>query len=239
VRTLFIYLLPTQLPDIDLPLVSKILDFGPIKQIFFIFSIMVIINGNNLIDGVNGNLSFSNTFQLISIALLAMIVGDNVILQLVFILLIPLLVFTFFNFPFGKIFCGDAGAYLYGFAISGSIISLFGNNVALFSWSAILILLYPSLELLFSFIRKMILENGSPFEADAKHLHSLLFKFLNKRESKFNNSLVAMYLFPLTITPILSYFFYSDLFATLFTIISLCVLYVFINLFLLKKLHSN
>ena len=63
------------------------------KELFFMFSILVIINGNNLIDGVNGNLAFTNIIQLISVGLLAFIVGMIVIVQLSCLLLIPLISF--------------------------------------------------------------------------------------------------------------------------------------------------
>ena len=237
---LFMYLLPTNLPEIDFPVVNQILSFGFMKEIFFIFSILVIINGNNLIDGVNGNLALTNIIQLISIGLLAFIVGDDVIIQLTCLLLMPLIVFTLFNFPFGRIFCGDAGAYFYGFAISASVIYLFGTYDNLLSWNAILILVYPSIELLFSFIRKKFFENKSAFTADAKHLHSLSYRYMNKQNSKFsNNSVVTFYLLPFIGTPLLIYFLYEDIFAILFIIFLLIAIYIVMYLYLLNKLSKQ
>ena len=236
---LLIYLLPNNLPEIDFPLINQILSIGFMKEIFFIFSILVIINGNNLIDGVNGNLAFTNIIQLISVGLLAFMVGDDVIVQLSCLLLLPLIVFTLFNFPFGKIFCGDAGAYFYGFAISASVIYLFGTYDDLLSWNAILILIYPSLELLFSFIRKKFFENKSAFTADAKHLHSLIYRHMNKQNSKCsNNSVVTFYLLPFIGTPLLIYFLYEDIFAILFIIFLLVAIYIVMYLFLLNKLSK-
>lgn len=235
---LFIFLLPTKLPEIDFPLINKVLSISFIKEIFFIFSIMVIINGNNLIDGVNGNLAFTNIIQLISVALLAFIVGDEVIIQVTYLLLIPMFVFLLFNFPFGKIFCGDAGAYFYGFAISASVIYLFGKYDQLFSWNAVLILIYPSMELLFSFIRKKMFENKSPFTPDAKHLHSLVFRHVSKRMKLKNNSFVAICLLPLTTTPFLVYFYSDDIFSIIFSIFLIFVIYIMMYLYFLNKLNK-
>ena len=209
---LFMYLLPTNLPEIDFPFINQILSIGFMKEIFFIFSILVIINGNNLIDGVNGNLAFTNIIQLISVGLLAFMVGDDVIVQLSCLLLLPLIVFAVFNFPFGKIFCGDAGAYFYGFAISASVIYLFGTYDDLLSWNAILILIYPSIELLFSFIRKKFFENVSPFTPDTKHLHSLIFRFFDKQFRSFHNSFVVLFLLPFIFAPFVVFLFVNDLF---------------------------
>ena len=237
---LLIYLLPTNLPEIDFSLINQILSIGLIKEIFFIFSILVIINGNNLIDGVNGNLALTNIIQLISVGLLAFMVGDDVIVQLSCLLLLPLIVFTLFNFPFGKIFCGDAGAYFYGFAISALVIYLFGTYDDLLSWNAILILIYPSMELLFSFIRKKFFENKSTFTADAKHLHSLIYRYMNKQNSKSNNnSAVILYLLPLIVASLLTYFLYEDIFAILFVIFILFALYIMMYLYFLNKLSKQ
>ena len=234
---LFIFLLPTELPEIDLPLINQILTIDFMKEVFFIFSILVIINGNNLIDGVNGNLAFTNIIQLISLVMLAFMVGDDALVQLFCLLLIPLIVFALFNFPFGKIFCGDVGAYFYGFAISASVIYLFGTYDNLLSWCAILILIYPSIELLFSFIRKKLFENKSPFIADAKHLHSLIYRYLNKKNSALtNNSCVTVYLSPLILSPLITYLFYDDIFVIILAINIIFFMYVLSYLFISNKL---
>ena len=236
---LFIFMLPTNLPEIDFPVINQIISIGFMKELFFMFCILVIINGNNFIDGVNGNLAFTNIIQLISLALLASMLGDIVIAQLSFVLLIPLILFVLFNFPFGKIFCGDAGAYFYGFAISASAIYLFGTYDDLFSWNAILILIYPSIELLFSFIRKKFFEKKSAFTADAKHLHSLIFRDINKQNTRSNNnSVVIFYLLPFIAAPLLTYLIHEDIFAILFVIFVLFALYIIMYLYLLNKLSK-
>ena len=236
---LFVYLIPTHLPEIDFPFINQILSIGFMKKLFFMFSILVIINGNNLIDGVNGNLALTNIIQLISLSLLASILGDVVIAQLSFVLLIPLIIFALFNFPFGKIFCGDAGAYFYGFAVSALVIYLFGTYDDLLSWNANLILIYPSIELLFSFVRKKLFENKSAFTADAKHLHSLIYRYMNKLNSKCsNNSVVTFYVLPFSAGPLLTYLFYEDIFAILFVIFFIFALYIMMYLYLLNKLSK-
>jgi UDP-N-acetylmuramyl pentapeptide phosphotransferase/UDP-N-acetylglucosamine-1-phosphate transferase len=236
---LFIYLLPSNLPVIDFPLINQILSIGYMKEGFFIFSILVIINGSNLIDGVNGNLSMTSIIQFTSVGLLAFMVGDDVIVQLSCLLLLPLIIFTLFNFPFGKIFCGDAGAYFYGFSISASVIYLFGTNDDLLSCNAILILIYPSIELLFSFIRKKFFESKSAFAADAKHLHSLIYRYMKKQNLKItNNSVVIFFLLPFILSPLLTYFLYADIFSILLILFLSFGMYIIIYIYLLKKLYK-
>ena len=78
---------------------------------------MVVINGNNLIDGVNGNMALTNIIQLSVLTFFALAVNDSYISEVYLILIIPLVIFLIFNFPFGKVFSGDTGAYFYGFSV--------------------------------------------------------------------------------------------------------------------------
>lgn len=237
--SLFIFLLPTKLPEIDLPIANKIFSFTFSKEAFFIFSILVIMNGNNLIDGVNGNMALSNIVQLIVVALLAFSVNDNELVQISFILLIPLFIFLIFNYPFGKIFCGDAGAYFYGFSVSALAIYLYGANDNFLSWGAILILIYPSIELLFSFIRKRFFESKSPFVPDTRHLHSLVFNYFGKRFKGWNNSFVVFFLLPFIFAPIVLYFVSGDLFGILILIFLTFVFYIAVYLLLSKLITKK
>ena len=237
--SLFIFLLPTKLPEIDLPIANKIFYFTFAKEVFFIFSILVIMNGNNLIDGVNGNMALTNVVQLCVLALLAFNVNDNELIQISFILLIPLFIFLIFNYPFGKIFSGDAGAYFYGFAVSALVIYLFGMNGHLLSWGAILILIYPSIELLFSFVRKIFFENTSPFSADARHFHSLIFRYFDKHLKGLNNSLVVIFLLPFILTPLMANLFIDDIISLLLTIFIVFILYVIMYLFFLNLISKK
>ena len=98
---------------------------------------------------------------------------------------------------------GDLGAYFYGFVIGILIIYLFGKyHHLLATWTAVLILFYPCMELLFSFIRK-IRNNKSPFDPDNRHLHTLIYKQINKvyKKSTLANSLTTLSLFIFWIFP--------------------------------------
>ena len=232
--SLFIYLLPANLPEIDFPILNQVLSLFILKEIFFIFSILVIINGNNLIDGVNGNMALTNIVQLSVLALLASTINDTYMVEVCLILMLPLIIFLIFNFPFGKIFSGDVGAYFYGFALSATVIYLFGKHDHLLSWFAVLILVYPSIELLFSYVRKSFFENISPLSPDANHLHSLIFKYFVKKFKIFNNSYVVLPLLPFILSPFLVYVFVDDIVGILLSIFIFSVLYVIMYLLFLN-----
>jgi len=187
------------------------------------------MNGMNLIDGVNGLVGFTALFLLLAISIIAFNVGDMYIMNITILFAAPLIIFLFFNFPFGKVFVGDLGAYFYGFVIAILINYLFGKHNFLLTWAAVLLLFYPCMELLFSFIRK-IKNHKSPFDPDNKHLHSLIYKrfqVLNNPSS--SNSLTTLSLIYFWITPFLvSLIIPLDLLSTLGFILLLFISYIYI-----------
>ena len=224
----FFYLNPIEFPLIEIPYLGNLISIYPIGIIFFTFSILIIMNGMNLIDGMNGLFVFTALFQLLSLAIVANIFDDFEILNISFILSLPLILFLLFNFPFGKIFIGDLGAYFYGFAISLLTIYFFGKHQELLSWSAVLLLFYPSAELLYSYLRKII-NKQSPMHPDNEHLHSLIFNRLkkNKKTQSLSNTKTTLILsFFWIFPPILFVNYNENIFTTLLSIIVLSTLYI-------------
>jgi len=160
---------------------------------FFSFSVVVIMNGNNLIDGANGLMPMSSIFQCLSLLFLCIISGDLINMSRVLLILIPLLIFLIFNYPLGKIFMGDFGAYFIGFLVANMCIIFFAEHPEINTWNAVLILFYPAFELLFSIVRK-VSQNYDPTLPDPNHLHLKLFHCLNK--SITNNLIVNNLIMP-------------------------------------------
>ena len=235
--SIFFYINPVALPVIDIPYISQIISFYPVNILFFTFSIMVIMNGMNLIDGMNGLFGFSALTQLISILIIAFGKNDLLLVNLSIVLSLPLIIFLFFNFPFGKVFIGDFGAYFYGFVNSLLIIYLFGKYQDLLTWLAVVILIYPSIELLFSYIRKTI-KNKSPFAPDDIHLHTLIYKknFRKQNSSLLLNSKTTLILCVFWASPILFIILGNFQILSLFKFILLFMLfYVYLYFHYSKK----
>ena len=91
--------------------------------------------------------------------------------------------FIIFNFPKGKIFLGDGGAYLLGVFISISVIETSIANPSISPFYFCILLFYLFFEVFFSFFRKLIREKKSPMLPDKKHLHMLLYKILLKKNN--------------------------------------------------------
>lgn len=234
---IFLIFIPSQFPVIDIPYLKELVNLKLIGLAFYTFSMLVIINGNNLIDGVNGNMAITNSVQLLVLSILGLKAGDYEFSNLCILFSIPLVVFLFFNFPFGKIFMGDLGAYFYGFTLSGLVIYFFGKYDNFLSWNAVLILFYPAMELLFSFVRKKLFQKQSPLLPDVKHLHSLICRHLRNSKKTFNNNSYSLiFLFPFILISITSLSYYDELEGLLIILISGVFLYISMYLYVLKRL---
>lgn len=238
---IFFYINPIKFPVLDIPLLGVLINFYPVSIIFFTFSILVVMNGMNLIDGMNGLLGFTALFLLLAISIIAFSVGDFYIMEIAILFTSPLIIFLLFNFPFGKVFMGDLGAYFYGFVISLLIIYLFGKYKNLLTWSAVLILFYPCMELLFSFVRK-IKSHMSPFDPDGRHLHSLIYKLLKTscKNLTLANAFTSGSLFIFWIMPfIISLFMPISFFIIIGLILLMLINYVYLYQFVNAKFKNK
>lgn len=147
---------------------------------FFAFAVASLSHGFNLIDGQNGLCAGVSILTFVALAITAEKTGQAPLASLSWIMAIANLGFLLFNFPFGRIFIGDGGAYFNG-AVA-AVITVFvvqGSDTAS-PWVAILLLVYPVWETLFSMARRRYA--GTPFYlADDRHLHHLAARSLQRR----------------------------------------------------------
>ena len=144
---------------------------------FVTFCIVILINGTNFIDGLNGLVL--GYFSLIFISIYLVDLPNTIFFkEKIFILIVSFVVLFSFNIS-NKIFLGDNGSYLLGIFCSISLIQLYNNNN--FSpFFVVLLLWYPCFELLFSIFRKFNFKK-SPLEPDINHFHQLILNFLKLR----------------------------------------------------------
>ena len=189
----------------DIPFIGKLLLLQGGISIFYILSMVAVANGMNLIDGVNGLCGAVALSILSALLFLSYKTGDITMLSLIFSVILILIPFMLMNFPYGRIFLGDLGAYSLGLIVSMLTIILFGRHPEISPWGAVLILIYPSTEVLFSLLRRMV-KGVSIYHADTAHLHLKLFHFFRPQPhyKKIANALVTPTLSGLWIFPLLS-----------------------------------
>ncbi len=169
------------LTRIGLPGVDILLAMTPVSVLFTAFAVGGVANAINIIDGLNGLASGTVLLCLSTLGLLAFLSGDVEMAKLCFIAGGATCGFMLMNYPLGKIFLGDGGAYLLGFLLAWIAVSIAMRNPQVSPWAPMLACGYPVLEVLFSMARRRArtLKLGHP---DRLHLHSLLWSRVARKQ---------------------------------------------------------
>lgn len=157
----------------DIMVLDEALRYWPVAMLFTAFAVGGIANAINIIDGFNGLAAGSVMIMLAALAYIAHGQGDVTLASTCTLLGAAVLGFWLVNFPFGKLFLGDGGAYFVGFALAWLAVSLPMRNPGVSPWFATLAIAYPVIEVLYSVWRRMSL-GGSAGAPDSLHLHSLV-----------------------------------------------------------------
>ena len=146
---------------------------------FTVFCLMVLINGSNFIDGLNGLFLGYNIIillVLINLDLLGLVGISNESFYILLLILSFLLLLNFSN----KLFMGDGGAYSLSFLLGYILITIYNKNQIVSPYFIIVLLWYPCFENLFSILRKFLI-NKNPMEPDNSHLHHYLYMLIKKK----------------------------------------------------------
>lgn len=216
-----------------------LLTWLPISVIFTAFAVAGIANAINIIDGFHGLAAGTVLICLASLGYTAYLVNDIVLAKVCFVLAGVVLGFILVNFPLGKIFLGDGGAYLLGFWVGWIAVVLVARNPSVSAWAAVLACAYPLVEVIFSIYRRFV-RGVKLGHADRLHLHSLIkIKFVSKRFQNlplsWQNPLVSIFLWSFTIIPAtLAPVFYSSTLLSVLFFSTFLVVYIKIYLKLVR-----
>jgi UDP-N-acetylmuramyl pentapeptide phosphotransferase/UDP-N-acetylglucosamine-1-phosphate transferase len=166
------------LTRLDVPIIDGALQVVLVSVLFTSFAIGGVANSINIIDGFNGLAAMTSTFALLGLGLIARHVGDDSLCGAAVLLAACAVGFLVINWPLGKIFLGDGGAYFLGFAIAWMAVMLVQRNSEVSAFSALVICAHPVNEVLFSVYRRWQAK-AHPGEPDHMHLHSLVNKYLS------------------------------------------------------------
>tara|TARA_B100000989_G_scaffold283736_1_gene249881 strand:+ start:1758 stop:2792 length:1035 start_codon:yes stop_codon:yes gene_type:complete len=222
----------------DLYFLDLILEYKIISYFFTIYCFLVIINGTNFIDGLNGLVI---GYYILSLStLLVFILNRNIFYD--YSLLLILLIILAINFPFnlfGKNFLGDSGSYLISFIIGYVIVDFYRSYSEISALFVVTLLWYPAFENLFSIIRKK-LDKTDPSKPDTNHFHQIVFKFFllklkNKKKTNILSSLIINF-YNLLVFFVAYYLYNSSIGLTVILFVNV-IIYTGCYLFLQKKIN--
>jgi UDP-N-acetylmuramyl pentapeptide phosphotransferase/UDP-N-acetylglucosamine-1-phosphate transferase len=159
---------------LDTPVLDELMTWTPAAILFTCFAVGGIINSINIIDGLNGLASGTVALILAGLSSIAWLVGDPLVFKLCLWGIAALAGFMLLNYPFGRIFLGDGGAYLAGFWLAECAVLLLHRNPTVSTWAVLLSALYPVCETVYTIYRRQFKQKTSSGEPDSTHLHHLL-----------------------------------------------------------------
>jgi UDP-N-acetylmuramyl pentapeptide phosphotransferase/UDP-N-acetylglucosamine-1-phosphate transferase len=181
-------LLGATVTELDIWGVDTLLAFTPFALLVTAIVVAGGSNAINIIDGFNGLSSSTIVIMSAGLAAVALRCGDQLVVNLGMLSIGAAAGFMALNYPRGKLFLGDGGAYFLGFWVSEMAVLLLVRNSSVNAWQVLSICAYPVIEVMFSMYRRRFIQKVSPGAPDALHLHTLVyrrlvFKYVDKNSS--------------------------------------------------------
>ncbi len=231
-----IWLLGALINRIDVGPIDGLLLSAPMAIAFTILGISGVCHAMNIIDGYHGLSAGYASIALVALIAVAFQVNDHLVIAIGVALLGSLLGFLRWNWPHGKIFMGDGGAYLLGFSLAELAILLLYRNPSVSPWFTASLMAYPIVETLYSMFRRKVIAKTKTGLPDDQHMHQLIFSKIIRGHAKnrpeqlnHHNSRVALYVWlPAAFNAAVVSLFWSNSAILMPLTLAGCVLYVLV-----------
>ncbi len=220
---------------LHIPVIDSLMPLIPFALAITIFAVRGVANAINIIDGFNGLSASYAVVVSAGLAFVANRVGDPLVFSVSLSLTGCLLGFLAWNWPRGKLFLGDGGAYLVGFLLAEQAVLLTTRNPDVSPWYPVVLLIYPVFETLFTIYRRKVVRGRSPGQPDGLHLHTLIYRRIVPRCSNTgtslskltrNNCVVRYIILPIVILSALASTVWFSTPALLLLTVGYCLYYV-------------
>ena len=229
-------LLQVWVVKLGIPIIDDLFFYAIVGIAFTIFATVGVVNGFNLIDGLNGLSSYVTISCATSLSILAYMLADIQTTVFLTLLIASVLGFMVLNFPFGKIFLGDGGAYILGHLLVWSSILLINRIPEISPFCILLIFFWPIADTILAIWRRWALGNPAD-RPDRLHFHQLAMRlieirFFGRERRSFANPVATIILVPLISTPqLLGLIYWNDVIVTIW--ITVCAGFLFVIIYLL------
>ena len=197
------WILSTGIPWLDIAL-----QWSPFAVGFSLFLAVGISHAFNLIDGLNGLAGLTATGAALALAVIAHQSGLTGHRDILLIVSAAIFGFLIFNFPFGKIFLGDAGAYAIGHFLVWMSISILWNAPNITAFAMLLIFFWPIADTILAIWRR-VSRGRSITQPDRLHFHQMVMRgveivVLGRQKRRIANPLAVLFMLPFIISPMIA-----------------------------------
>lgn len=202
---LVIAFLGVWLPRTGIPGLEDAVDHWAIGIPLTLFVTAALANGFNFIDGVNGLASLTAIVAALAMSQIAGATGYEAMVVLATMLAAALLGFFLLNYPWGRIFLGDAGAYTVGFVLAWFGISIMLNAPEVSPWAILLTVYWPFADTSLAILRR-VRRKTTVSSADRLHVHQMVMRALEicwvgRKRRNISNPLTTLVLAPFICAP--------------------------------------
>lgn len=197
------WVLHTGIPGLDI-----VLHWPHFAVAFSLFLAVGVSHAFNLIDGLNGLAGLTAFAAALALATIAHQSALTEHRDILLTIAAAILGFLIFNFPFGKIFLGDAGAYAMGHLLVWMSVSILWNAPDVSPFAMLLVFFWPIADTLLAITRRLSL--GKPIaQPDRLHFHQLVMRgveivFLGRKKRRIANPLAALFTLPFVFAPMIA-----------------------------------
>ncbi|WP_415182083.1 MraY family glycosyltransferase [Phaeovulum sp.] len=197
-----IWLTKSHMPGLDL-----LLHLAPMAILFTVFAVTGICHAVNLIDGVNGLAAVTAMLIAMGLGAICLQAGLDNLAFMVLLIVPAVLGFFIFNFPAGKIFLGDGGAYTLGHVLGWFAILVIQASTEVTPWAVLLVFFWPVADTALAIYRRK--HAGRPtHQPDRLHFHQLIMRALElvimgRQQRAISNPLTTLILTPFIAAPVL------------------------------------
>lgn len=189
-----------------IPGLDQVVQYAPVGILLTVFVATGICHAFNLLDGMNGLASGTAILIALALALISRMSGEMALAQLDLMLLAAIVGFFIFNYPGGRIFLGDGGAYVLGHVLVWFAFVLIIRVESFAPPALLLIFFWPVADTLLAIYRRS--RSNRPVGApDRLHFHQLVMRaleirFLGRGRRNLANPATTAVMLPFVAAPI-------------------------------------
>ena len=203
----FIWVQGSLIQSVGLPILDEVLSLPIVGFLFTIFCIIALTNAINFIDGINGLASGKTMIVAGAIWMFSMSYNEPGLAALSMAISTSTLGLFMLNYPQGRIFIGDAGAYTIGFLLAACVITLHHRHPEISPWAILLTIFWPIADMAHSIARRR-LGGKRPDRPDMMHMHHVVMRTLTAYSNgritrQIANPLATAFILPLASVPVI------------------------------------
>ena len=205
---LTIYFYDIRLVSIDLKLIDLALAVVSISVVATIFAATGVTNSFNIIDGLNGLAGGFSILCSFALAIVSVKMELYGIAAALIVLASAIFGFLLVNYPNGRLFLGDTGAYLLGHTLVWIAIGINFRAPEISAFSILLVFFWPIAETVLSIFRRLRSDKELS-HPDHLHFHQLVMRsieiqYLGRRRRNLSNPLATLFVLAFASAPMVA-----------------------------------